>query len=113
VRHLHGHGHFSIGKAKIRGTITEPGFVANGYCSVAIRLVTGTGALSVVGHSKLEGRDTLNCHGAPIRFRFHTTNASGDLAGSSYRGVGHYDVEDNSTDSTVDQTFTLKLRTVS
>lgn len=110
VRRLHGHGHFSIGKAKIRGTITEPGFVAEGYCSVAIRLVTNTGAIKVVGHSKKEGRDTLNCNGAPIQFHFHTTKAKGDLAGTKYRGVGVYDVEDSSTDTEADQTFTLMLR---
>jgi hypothetical protein len=108
-RAVTGHGQFTIGAARIRGTVTSPGFIATGYCSVALRLVTKTGAIRVVGHSKKEPTSDVVCVGKPVRFHFHTTKASGDLAGASYKGIGHFDLENASSSSTGNGTFTLKL----
>ena len=109
-RILHGHGHFTIGKAKIRGSVTSPGFIANGACSVSLRLVTDNGALALTGHTKRTSSSYTTCVGDTYRFRFHTTKASGDLAGASYSGGGHFDLENASADVTDQGTFTLTLK---
>lgn len=109
-RVLHGHGTFTIGKAKIRGSVTSPGFIANGDCTVSLRLVTATGKLAITGHTKRSSSSYPTCVGAAYRFRFHTTKASGDLAGASYKGIGHFDLENASSSTTDNGTFTLKLK---
>lgn len=109
-RMLHGHGKFSIGRAKVRGDITSPGFIANGDCVVSLRLVTRTGRLALTGHTKRSSSSYPTCVGGAYRFRFHTTKATGDLAGASYKGVGHFDLENASSDATGSGTFTLRLK---
>lgn len=109
---VRGHGHFSIGDAKIHGSVTSPGFIANGACSVAMTLDIGDGSVGVVGHSKHTSTSYPNCIG-PFRFRFHTVKASAVLAGESWKGVGHLDLENASSDATDHGSFTLKLRPVS
>jgi hypothetical protein len=106
---LRGHGTFSIGAAKIRGSITAPGFIANGACSVRLRLVTATGSVSLAGHTKSTSPPP-SCVGKSYRFHFHTTKASGDLSGASYKGIGHFDLESASSSSTDKGTFTLTLK---
>ncbi|MGN6472336.1 MAG: hypothetical protein ACTHK4_01650 [Mycobacteriales bacterium] len=107
---LKGHGQFTIGAARIRGSITSPGFIANGDCTVSLRLVTSTGKLVLAGHTPRSSSSYPTCVGAPYRFHFHTTKASGDLAGASYKGIGHFDLENASSSSTDNGTFTLKLK---
>lgn len=107
-RNLHGSGHFTIGNAKVRGSVTSPGFIANGDCSVSVLLKTATGSIGVVGHSKRTSSSYPTCIG-PFRFAFHTVKASGDLAGDSFKGVGHLDLTDHSAKTTDHGTFTLKL----
>ena len=108
-RVLHGHGTFSIGAAKVRGSVTSPGFIANGACTVSVSLKTATGSIGVVGHSKRTSSSYPTCIG-PFRFQFHTVKASGDLAGVSYHGIGHLDLEDASTSATDHGAFTLTLK---
>jgi hypothetical protein len=92
---VRGHGHFAIGNATIHGVVSVPGFVVQGSCNVSARLVTGTGAIRIVGHSKVESRSGgAICAGRQFRFHFHTTGATGDLAGSSYQGVGQLNLKD-------------------
>ena len=111
TRVVRGGGHFSIGDAKVRGTVTAPGFVIEGSCGVVLRLVTGTGSIKVVGHSKTETRSGgLICDGHDFRFHFHTTKATGDLAGMSFKGVGRAELTDKSNDVYDKGSFTLKLR---
>lgn len=112
-RLLHGHGTFTIGKAKIRGSVTSPGFIANGDCTVSLRLVTATGSLKLAGHTKRSSSSNPTCVGAAYRFHFHTTKASGALAGASYKGIGHFDLENASSSTTDNGTFTLKLKPLS
>jgi hypothetical protein len=111
-RVLHGHGDFSIGDARIRGVVSAPGFVYEGSCYARVRLVTDDGAIKIVGHSQVRSRDGDKpiCDGHHFRFRFHTTNASGNLADASYKGVGLFDLTDASNDETDHGTFTLLLR---
>ncbi len=112
-RVLHGHGQFTVGAARIRGSITSPGFIAQGDCGVRLRLVTATGAVTLVGHSKQQPTSDVHCVGQPVRFHFHTTKASGDLAGASYKGIGHFDLENQSSSVTDKGTFTLRLKPLS
>jgi hypothetical protein len=107
-----GAGHFSFGSAKVRGGVSSPGFIANGDCSVSLRLVTAKGSIAVVGHSKRTSSSYPTCIG-PFNFAFHTTKALGDLAGDSFKGVGHLDLEDQSANATDNGAFTLKLSPVS
>jgi hypothetical protein len=107
-----GTAHFSIGAAKIRGDVTSPGFIANGDCSVSVRLVTAKGAITVLGHSQRTPSSYPTCIG-PFRFAFHTTKATGDLAGDAFKGVGHLDLEDQSVSATDKGTFTLTLSPLS
>jgi hypothetical protein len=109
-RLLHGHGTFTIGKAKVRGSVTSPGFIANGDCTVSLRLVTATGKLVLNGHTPRSSSSYPTCVGNTYRFRFHTVKASGDLTGASYKGVGHFDLENASSDVTDSGTFTLRLK---
>jgi len=111
-RALDGHGTFSIGKARIRGVVVAPGFVYEGSCRVAIRLVTDTGAIKVVGHSPVRSRDGDKpiCDGHKFRFHFHTTKATGDLEGASYQGIGLFNATDASSEVPDNGNFTLKLR---
>jgi len=109
-RILHGHGRFSIGKAKIRGSITSPGFIANGACGVSLRLVTDTGSVSLTGHTKRTSSSYPTCVGDTYRFPFHSTGGTGDLADVDYKGIGHFDLENASSDATDNGTFTLRLR---
>ena len=106
---VRGRGHFSIGDATIRGSITSPGFIANGDCGVSLTLKTADGSVGVVGHTKPSSGSYPTCVGASYRFRFHTANATGALAGRSYQGVGHFDLE-NSSSSSSGGTFTLTLK---
>jgi hypothetical protein len=110
---LKGHGQFTIGAARIRGSITSPGFIANGDCGVSLRLVTATGSVTLTGHTPRSSSSYPTCVGAPYRFRFHTTKASGDLSGASYKGIGHFDLESASSSTTDSGTFTLKLKPLS
>lgn len=103
-----GAGHFSIGAAKLRGGVTSPGFIANGACSVSLRLVTANGSITIVGQSKRTSSSYPTCIG-PFGFAFHSTKATGDLAGEVFKGVGHLDLADQSTSVTDKGTFTLKL----
>jgi hypothetical protein len=109
---LRGHGSFTIGAARIRGSVSAPGFIANGACSVRLRLVTATGSISLAGHTKSTSPPP-SCVGKSYRFRFHTTKASGDLSGASYTGIGHFDIEDQSASVTDKGTFTLRLKPAS
>jgi hypothetical protein len=110
TRVVHGHGHFSIGDAKIRGKVTAPGFVIEGSCGVAVRLVTDTGSIKVVGHSKVESRSSGTiCDGHAFRFHFHTAKGTGDLSGTSFKGVGRAELADKSDEAYQQGTFTLKL----
>lgn len=106
-----GAGHFSFGSAKVRGGVTSPGFIANGDCSVSLRLVTATGSITVVGHSQRTSSSYPTCVG-PFSFAFHTTKATGDLAGDKLKGVGHLDLENRSVSVTDKGAFTLKLAPV-
>jgi hypothetical protein len=107
---LRGHGHFSIGDATIRGVVAVPGFVVEGSCNVSARLMTDTGALRIVGHSKVESRSGgAICAGREFRFHFHTTGATGDLAGSSYQGVGRFNLKDAAGGAADHGNFTLTL----
>jgi hypothetical protein len=109
-RILRGHGHFSVGDAKVRGSVLAPGFVIEGSCHVSLRLVTNGGSIKVVGHSKVQSRsDGTICDGTDVRFRFHTTAGTGDLAGASYGGAGRVTLTDASADGDHGG-FTLKLR---
>lgn len=110
-RVVHGHGQFTIGAARVRGSVTSPGFIARGDCGVTLRLVTATGALTLVGHSKQQPSSDVHCVGQRVRFHFHETKSSGDLAGTSYKGIGRIDLETQSSDVTDKGTFTLKLAT--
>jgi hypothetical protein len=112
-RILHGHGQFTIGAAKVRGSVTSPGFIANGDCGVSLKLVTATGSVSLTGHTKRSSSSYPTCVGAAYRFHFHTTKSSGDLSGASYKGIGHFDLENASSSSTDNGTFTLKLKPLS
>jgi hypothetical protein len=107
---VRGHGHFSIGDATIGGVVAVPGFVVQGSCNVSARLVTDSGAIRIVGHSKVESRSGgAICAGREFRFRFHTTGATGDLAGSSYQGVGRFDLQDAAGGAADHGNFTLRL----
>jgi hypothetical protein len=108
-RVIRGRGDFSIGEAKIRGVVSAPGFVFEGSCHVAIRLVTDDGAVKVVGHSPVRSRsdDEPICDGRHFRFRFHTAKASGDLADADYKGVGIFDLKNAYADK---GRFSLLLR---
>jgi hypothetical protein len=111
-RIVRGHGHFSIGAAKIRGVVSAPGFVREGSCGVSLRLATDTGTLKIVGHSQVRSRDGDQpiCDGHDFRFRFHTANARGALAEADYRGVGILDLEDASNEAVDRGTFKVLLR---
>jgi hypothetical protein len=109
-RLVRGHGRFSIGSAKVRGSVTSPGFIANGDCSVSLRLVTDSGSVKIVGHTKRSTSSHPSCVSEPYRFRFHTAKATGDLAAVNYKGIGHFDLENASGDVTDHGTVTLKLR---
>jgi hypothetical protein len=111
-RVVHGRGHFGFGAAKIRGSVTSPGFIANGDCSVSITLKNGGGSSGIVGHSKRTPSSYPTCIG-PFRFHFHTVKASGFLTGDSYKGVGRFDLATESSDMTDQGTFTLKLSKLS
>lgn len=113
TRVVHGHGHFSIGDATIRGTVSAPGFVIAGSCNVKAVLTTATGSVTIVGHSKVESRsDGSICDGHKFRFHFHTTKATGDLAGDSLAGVGRFVLTDASNAAYDHGTFTLTLGAV-
>jgi hypothetical protein len=107
-RAITGRGHFSIGNATIRGSVTSPGFIANGACSVSISLKTATGSIGVVGQTKRTSSSYPTCLG-PFRFRFHTVKASGVLTGLSYTGVGRFNLKTASSSATDKGTFTLAL----
>jgi hypothetical protein len=108
---LGGHGHFTIGKARILAEVDAPGFVVEGSCHVSVRLFTDGGSIRLLGHSKVQSRaDGSICDGHDFRFHFHTKAATGDLAGKSYQGVGRFDLEGASADH---GTFTLKLSNLS
>ncbi|HWC33556.1 MAG TPA: hypothetical protein VG650_01900 [Mycobacteriales bacterium] len=109
-RAVRGHGHFSIGDAKIRGSVSSPGFIANGSCSVAITLKTGDGSIGIVGHTKRSASSYPTCVGSAYRFRFHTVKAGGALAGESWSGIGHFDLENASSSATDHGSFMLKLK---
>ena len=106
-----GAGHFSIGAAKVRGGVTSPGFIANGACSVSLRLVTANGSITIVGQSNRTSSSYPTCIG-PFGFAFHSTKATGDLAGDSLSGVGRFVLTDASNAAYDHGTFTLTLGAV-
>lgn len=111
-RMLHGHGQFNVGAATVTGTVSSPGFIANGDCGVTLRLVTATGSVTLTGHSARSSSSYPNCIG-PFSFRFHSTKTGGRLAGKVYEGVGHLNLQNASAKVTDKGTFTLKLSPLS
>lgn len=108
LRIVTGRGHFSVGDASIRGTVSSPGFIASGECSVRLRLVTSRGAVTLTGHSK-RATPPPTCIG-PFRFHFTAAQGTGNLAGTTYQGVGRIGLKDASSTAADHGAFTLTLR---
>jgi hypothetical protein len=107
-RLLRGHGQFTIGAAKVRGSVTAPGFISSGGCAVTLKLLTPTGSVTLGGKSK-STTPPAKCIG-PFTFRYHTVSSSGSLKGAKYTGRGRLDLVAKSSSSTSGGTFTLRLR---
>ena len=71
--------------------------------------MTAKGSITIAGHSKQTSSSYPTCLG-PFNFPFHTTKATGNLAGKSYKGLGHLDLVEHSANVTDNGTFKMKLR---
>jgi hypothetical protein len=109
-RTVTGHGRFTIGSADVRGKVRAPGPAgAVEPCRVRLRLVTGSGVLRLVGHSKSDAGAYDYCLD-PFRFNFHTKSGSGTFAKTKYSGIGTLSLDFDQPEVTDQGSFTLRLR---